>query len=417
MLTWIAAYSNSQGLLVFPIMILIHQMVAPTKFVPGKWSVFWIVNLVVCYATYVPGVPLTGGPTPALLDFIAFILVYIGNPLGSLLWFSATVAPSNSTFVNGICGVLILGVSVVTACQSLPELQTRPEARIFNTFAAFTGACAVVTAWGRANGDDAIITAASSRYSIFAACLLYGLIFYYASKFARHEIKFATWHRATLAILLVATTVSYVRAVPVYAAYGSYDEWLAENYSTEIKETETSGKAFPILEFFLARKADLLRLGIGPYRSVAHTKLPIYAGKFVAALPLTPSATISQRFRTKFPVVRSISFQIVTWGNKPTADQVYWKALGRKNDAWATLGEGMFSTSGLSDWKTVTIRMSGSTEAEEVKVSFHVKDTSVQNPIGLALFASGADPLYPAEINGANREDGGKIGLTVQYDR
>jgi hypothetical protein len=416
-LAWIATYSNSEGLFVFPIMILLHQMIAPAKFMPGKWSVFWMINLVVCYTLYLPGVPLANGPAPTVLDFVGFILVFIGNPFGSLLWFYATVAPTHHTLVNGICGVVILCVSAVTAWRSLPELQARPEARIFNSFAAFSGACAVVTAWGRANGDDAIITGASSRYSIFAACLLYGLVFYYAAKFARHEIKFAAWHRAALAIFLVTTTVSYIRGIRVYTAYGNYDSWLAENYSTEIKPTETSGKAYPNLEYFLARKADLLRLGIGPYRSVAHVKFPIYAGMFVAALPLTRGVAISQRFRAKFPVVRSISFQIVTWGKTPTSYQVSWEALGRKDDAWATLGEGVFSTSGLSDWKSVTTGMSSSMKVDEVKLSFHVKDTPVHNPIGLALFPSGADPLYPAEVDGASREDGSKIGLTVQYDQ
>ena len=81
-----------------------------------------------------------------------------------------------------------------------------------------------------------------------------------------------------------------------------------------------------------------------------HIKSPIYAGKFVAAVPLTPGTTISQRFRTKFAKVRSISFQIVTWGNKPTPYQIFWKAVGQKNDALATLGEGKISTSGLTDW-------------------------------------------------------------------
>ena len=103
---------------------------------------------------------------------------------------------------------------------------------------------------GSANGNDAIITAASSRYSTFAACLLLGHIFYYGSKFARRQICFSEWHKAALAIFLVATTVSYVRAVRVYAAYGSYDDWLAENYSTEIKPDETSVQAYPNIEFF-----------------------------------------------------------------------------------------------------------------------------------------------------------------------
>ncbi|MEH2487030.1 hypothetical protein [Bradyrhizobium sp. AZCC 2230] len=416
-LTWVATYSNSQGLFVFPIMILLHQATTPNKFALDRWCVFWIINLIACYILYLPGVPLSNGPRPAVFDFIAFLLVYIGNPLGSLLWFSATIAPPNNNFLNGICGALLICAGGITAWRSLTELHTRPEARVFITFAAFSGACAIVTAWGRAHGDDAISTAASSRYSIFAAFLLYGLVFYYAAKFARSEVKFARWHGAALAVLFVLTTVSYVRGIKVYTAYGSYDDWLAENYSTEIQPAETREQAYPNLDYFLARRADLIRLEIGPYRSVAHMQLPIYSGTFVTALPVTSASVISQRFRAMYPFVRSVSFQVATWGNKPTPYDVYWEALGRKGDAWAKLGEGAFSTTNLSDWKTVTVRMNNMTVAEEVMLSFRAKDSSVQNPVGIPLFFSNDAFLEPAEVNGVKREDRSQIGLTIKYDR
>jgi hypothetical protein len=418
-LSWVAAYSISQGLLLFPIIALLQQILAPRPIVPGRWSIFWTVNLLACYLIYIPGTPLEGGAKPTLLDFIAFIMVYIGNPLGSLLWFSPTIGPSSSTIGNGICGLLILGLGAFTAWRARSEMKTHPEARIFLSFAAFACASAAITAWGRAYGEDGVVNAGSSRYSIFAACFLYGLLFYYASKFSRQEVKFVALGKIAVVVFLGAAAISYVRAIPVYAAYGRYDDFLAENYSTKIAANETTSEAYPNAVFFEAVKADLIRLGIGPYRTIGHVRSPIYRGQFVAAIPLVEGTSLTQRFRTKYPVVRSLSFPIVTWGHSPSAYHVDWKAIGSKDGKATVLGKGSISTSGLLDWRTVTISMASLTKADELEVSFYARDaSSVSTPIGLPLYSAGSEePIEPAEVNGSTREDKSGIGLTVTYDR
>lgn len=70
-----------------------------------------------------------------------------------------------------------------------------------------------------------------------------------------------------------------------------------------------------------------------------------------------------------------------------------------------------------SPWRAVTIQMNRLIESDEAEVSFHVKEASVKNPIGLAFFPTDGNPLYLAAINGTIREDRSTVGLTVQYDR
>lgn len=88
-LAWIASYSISQGLLVFPTMVIAHQLIAPRKFALTRWSVFWIANAIVCYSFYFPG--LTNDiPLPRHLDFLISSV--------SLLYISATLPVPCSGF-------------------------------------------------------------------------------------------------------------------------------------------------------------------------------------------------------------------------------------------------------------------------------------------------------------------------------
>jgi hypothetical protein len=418
-LAWIAAFSISEGLFVFPAIFLVQQMAAPNILRLNRWSLFWLVNLVVCYAVYFPGINLGAVPRPALLDFLVFVAVYIGNPLGSLLWYPYmdVVWLPETAIINGICGVLLLGLGGFTAWRAWSELPTkRAETRILLSFAAYALACDVVTAWGRAIGQYAIPNANSSRYSIFAAFFLFALIFYYAPKYARREWAFTGWHKAALGVFLAASAVSYVRAIPVYKSAHDDNDWLAEVYGARAETTDLDGRAYPDLAWFNPKRADLHRLGIGPYRSIPVISAPIFAGPFVAPIPLLPGTIVKQRFRSIHPVVRSISFPIVTWAKRPSPYHVEWTAIAL--DSGATLGQGSFSTSGLSDWQTVTIMLNGSNEAANVEVTFSVEGSdAVRNPIGLALYTPGVDASTPAVIAGKAREDGSKVGLRVRYER
>jgi hypothetical protein len=418
-LAWIAAFSISEGLFVFPAIFLVQQMAAPIRLRLNRWSLFWLVNLVVCYAVYFPGIHLGAVPRPRLLDFLVFVAVYIGNPLGSLLWYPdmGVVWLPETSVINGICGVLLLGLGGFTAWHAWSELPTkRPETRIFLSFAAYALACDVVTAGGRANGQYAIPNANSSRYSIFAAFFLLALIYYYAPKYARREWAFTGWHKAALGVFLAASAVSYVRAIPVYKSAHDDNDWLAEVYAARAETTDLDSRAYPDLAWFNPKRADLHRLGIGPYRSIPVISAPIFSSAFVAPVALLPGTVVKQRFHSIHPIIRSISFPIVTWARRPTPYHVEWNAIGL--DTGTTLGKGSFATSGLLDWQTVTIMLDGSSEARDVEVTFSVgDDVAVRDPIGLALYAPGVDASTPALIDGKARQDYGTVGLRVRYER
>jgi hypothetical protein len=418
-LAWVAAYSISQGLFVFPAVFLVQQMAAPNKLRLSRWSLFWLVNLVICYAVYLPGVTLGDQPRPAVLDFLVFVAVYIGNPLGSLLWYPDmdVVWLPETSIINGICGILLLGLGGFTAWRAWSELRTkRPEPRIFLSFAAYALACDIVTAWGRANGEYAIPNANSSRYSIFAAFFLFALIYYYSAKYARREWSFTSWHKAALCIFLFASAVSYVRAIPVYKSAHDDNDWLADVYNMRAETTDLDGRAYPDLTWFNPKRADLHRLGIGPYRSIPPISTAIFSGPFVAPVPLMPGTIVKQRFHSVHPIIRSISFPIVTWAKPLSPYRIHWKVV--ELDTSATLGEGSFGTSGLSDWQAVTILLNGSTEARNVEATFSVEGgDAVRNPIGLALYPPGADAATPAVIDGKAREDSSEVGLRIRYER
>jgi hypothetical protein len=424
-LAWIATYSISQGLLVFPTVIIAHQLIAPRMLVPTRWSLFWIANAAACYAIYFPGLTndLPFPAPPRLYDFVAFVVVYLGNPLGSLLWFpnlGAILIPSE-IIINAACGVLLLGVGVLILVRVWHEARawrekavSCPETLVFITLAVFAVACAMITAWGRANGPEPIAVANSSRYSMFAATLLFGLIFFFASRFARRDLPPAGWLKTGIAIFCAASAVSYARAVPVFTATHDDNDWLAAVYDPHRQPTDLDRQVYPDKLYFDNYRSDLLRLRIGPYRSLPQASEPIYTGPFAAAIPLTNGTAVSQRFTLAYPILRSVSVQIVTFGKWPSSYRIQWEVVGFKQGNQLSLGEGEFSTLGLADWQTKRFPMKKMIEVDEAEVRFSVQGgEGVKTPIGLPLFSPGTAPLSPALINGIARDDGSKIGLRV----
>jgi hypothetical protein len=419
MFAWVAAYSLGPGLFLFPAIFLVQQLVAPQLFKPTRWSMFWLCNWIVCYSVYFPGAPFTGSTTPKLFDFLAFTAVYIGSPFGSLLWFPymGAIDIPHTTVINAICGTIIIGLTLYTVWRALLERQAkRPETLFFLSVAAYVGASALVTTWGRASGPFAIIGANSSRYSLFSACLLFGLIIYYAGKYARRELIFTTWHKVAVCIFVAASAVSYVRSFPVYKKAHDDNVWLAEVYNPRAAPTDLDTLAYPDFDYFEPKRADMLRLGIGPYRTLAEPKDRIYSGAFVAAEALKPGHVVTQRFQPTLPAVKSISFKLVTWGITPDAYRIVWKVVETKDQK--LLGEGTLATAGIKDWEEVSLRLTGASDGSEIEVSLSADGIDrVEKPVGLALYPPKAKLSSTAEVDRQARADGASVGLTAHYAR
>lgn len=419
LLSWAATFSLFQGIFLFPAFVVLHQLIGRRPFNVTRWSVFWLINFAVCSAIYfsgnAKGIALPQIPT--FVHFVSFVAVYLGNPLGSLLWFPTMGAIDllHTSVINAICGIAILGLAAVTAWRALHELPgRRPETLIFITFALYAGACTSITALGRAVGEYPVMSANSSRYSIYAAILLFGLILYYAPKFARGEIIFNGWYKATFGIFMIASAVSYVSAIPVYKSTHDDNIWLANVYGPNAEPTDLDLRAYPDFDYFDPKRKDMLRLGLGPYALVPEAVVPIHEGAFVGAVALHPATTVKQSFKTAHPNLRAITFKVVNWAKPPSSYRILWKAVGLTTGS--TIGEGALATAALKDWEQVTLRLNGSAADNEVEVTFSVDAAAVENPIGLALYPGKAQSTA-AIADGIPRQDGSVIGFNVNYRR
>ena len=112
-------------------------------------------------------------------------------------------------------------------------------------FLRFAGGSALLTGWGRANFDQSGVAAATqSRYTIFAAYLLYGIVYYCVARAARdewREVLPAGWRigvvtaRACVAGGVVAISIlaalSYAHGIRSYTAARNFNDSLAAAYS------------------------------------------------------------------------------------------------------------------------------------------------------------------------------------------
>jgi hypothetical protein len=362
---------------------------------------------------YFQGPPLEGDEVPvfpAIFDFVSFIVLYIGNPLGSLLWFPfhGAIDLTHTTVINAICGVVLIAVGAYTAWHALKK-PLAGSSLIFLSFAIFSVACAVITARGRAHGDYPIVGANSSRYSIFAAILLFGLIFYYAPRLT------GRWTKSTVGLFIVLCAVSYYNGATVYKMARDQNVWLAAAYAPRAAASEFDERMYPEGHegYFSSLKAELFRIGIGPYRLSKETVRPLAGPDYIVALPLVAGSVVKQSFPVAQPEVRSISFQVATWARFQWPYNIHWRLTGSKSQT--VFGEGSFSAFAKEDWGVVTIRPHRSVDDAEAELTLSVdRGAKIINPLGLAIYR-GLDPSEPAVINGVTRTDEGKIGLSIAY--
>ena len=248
---WLAAYSLSNGLFVFPAIFAIDQIASNRPFKLNSFGAFWISNFILLCLIYIPGLPLDHR-NPSISDIAWFFFVYLGSPLGSMLWFQFTSPfdlPLGTKF-NGIVGVFLVGSTLLTLRKALADLRTgRPEAFLLFTFVAFAIVSAVVTAWGRAGFG--LHGAQSPRYSTFAAFLIIGLIYYFAVRIARLGNR-GMWHRwarlncmLVLGSLLILSSITYIRAIPIYRIAHEFNQIAASAYAPKGWKRTLTGKYFP----------------------------------------------------------------------------------------------------------------------------------------------------------------------------
>lgn len=450
---WLAAYSVTNGLFLFPAIFLTHQLASGKIFKLNRWGLFWLVNTVVLYLVYLWTLP-RGGTPPLWSDWAIFALIYLGNPLRSLVWFPllAQTDPSATNLVPAYYGAALLGVALFTARRALADLRAqRPEAFIFFAFAGFAVISALVTGWGRAIGEYTVALASGSRYTVFGNSLLIGLIYYYATRVARagygaqnlwpggcgraasddvavrgvsirgyiHRYGFAVG-LGVICVFVALSTRTYIRAVPLYLHTHDMNIALSNAYGRRANPSDADVMIFPSLEFFRDIKASLYRLGIGPYRLQPVEIVALTAGPFSSNLALTAGKKVVQRFVPARPILMFASLPIGEPQGRATPYSIDWKLVSITKGVRAEIGKGQIATSRLRGAKPVPIPAYITPfAADEVELELSVasdQDTKVPAAIPL-LQALPEEHRIPVEIDGSPSAEGIVVGIQAQYER
>jgi hypothetical protein len=428
---WLASYTLTNGIFVFLTVIVSLQLSRPRLLSFDRAVCFWLINLIVLLFVYLPGVPLDSGPHPTLLAMARFTLVYLGNPVVSLLWFpfKSQFDIPLPTLANGFGGLIIVAAALVIAWRARARLQKRqPEDLAFCLFAGFAAISAVATAWGRAAFDSyAVSNANASRYSIFAVYLTLGLFYNVAPKLAgvgdaaRDALNPRQRFLGLLVLIafVVASAVTYGRAVRVYHDSHEFNNLLAQAFIPGGGATEYDRLVYPKLDRVVAAKAELISLRLGPYRASPAVAVSLASDRFAGAVPLLPGHTLTQRFRSQRAGLYSLSLPVVTWGGRPSSYVINWYITIISEGQRQPVASGKVDASSFKDWQTLGIDLPqiAAGLGTEFELRFEAAESgSVTEPLGFPLFQPAAGSVIEsATMNGASAIPGAVLHLSLLY--
>ncbi|KAA0677443.1 hypothetical protein DS837_29275 [Azospirillum brasilense] len=355
---WLAAYTLTNGIFAFIVIIVALKLTDRPFYSPkiSRFLAFWIVNTIVLSILYFPGIPVSEGiPHPKLIDLIHFTLAYLGNPIGSLLWypFAKQFDVPASTTLNTTLGVGLVVAALVSARMAWDGLrQRRADALVLFLFVGLAVISALATAWGRAAFDAAgVSNANSSRYSIFAAYLPLGLLLYHTARFrtdahpgahpGAHPVDgprrgFAL---GALAVFVAASAVSYARAVPIYKDSRELNRLLSEAYALDNFGSEYNWVIYPVPAMVLKTKMDLLLRGLGPYR-YSHGESVHLTTPTTETLRAAPGRTVTQSFALDTTGLQALRIATSAGAPLPDGQALDWTLLARTDGGREEIGKG-----------------------------------------------------------------------------
>jgi hypothetical protein len=425
LVAWAAAYSLSNGIFVFAALFIAHQLAGPRLFALNRFAIFWLANLVLLCAIYVPGLPLAHGH-PSFSDFIWFTFADLGNPLASLLWYRYTTpfdTPRAMAF-NAAFGVIFLLVVMITLPGAHRRLRNGlPEAFVFISFAGFAAISVIVTAVGRAG--LAVHGANSPRYSTFSAYLILGLVIYCAAVWVRERpgtplTSVRKYVALGLFVIFIGcSAAAYVRAVPVYRLAHDFNQVAASAYPPDAGPTELDRLIYPNVEEFRSLKRTLHRLGLGPYSQTLYGFSLVTSGPYIRAVPLKAGTKVVQSFTIDGPPVGVISMAMVNWGRTPSSYTIDWKIIAKAADRREVIGHGELAAATVIDWQQVEfpigVRPDFTPEALEVEFSVGADQPSA-DAAGLTLYRAASPKAPPQiEIDGSPVTDGGVLNVRYKF--
>jgi hypothetical protein len=427
-LCWMSTYSISNGLLLGPVIFIAYQMAKARPLRLDRRSLFWLVNTAILWAGYLPGIEMQDGTT-TFFRLIFFVLIYLGNSLGSLLWFpvEGQFIPASASAAPALLGAILVAAALATTGPALRDLKSgRPHAAIFFLFSGFAVASGIVTAWGRSDTEYLVPLADSSRYTIYSIYLVIAFVYYFAVRIAEMGNLRTNMPRrfvvlgSALSVFYLLSLITFYRAIPVYQQSRALSDSLAKVYAGRGQPSELDYPVFPRVEFFRDAKFTMYRLGIGPYRGHAIEALQLSKGPFVDGLALTPGMHVVQRFALSRPAINAIALQLYSLGKKPSDYRIDWKIKARAGEKTEGIGEGSISTFNYVEWKKIRLPTSvvpiGATDIElEISV---VADRNVSVPVWLPLFRTlDGETLSPVEVHGSPSDKPLVVGIDINYER
>lgn len=425
---WLAAFTLTNGFFAFMAIIVTFQLSAPKLMRPDLFAVFWVINLLVASACYLPGIQMDSSPThPNVVQLLEFSLAYLGASLGGLLWF-----PYRSMFdlplsiaPNVVCGCVLLTTFSMLGLHALPRLRARNQAAmVLFGFAGFAVLSAVATGWARATFDEfGVANANGSRYTIFGAYLMLGQVYYVGASLTQrwwdersrpmlaHRVVFTL-----VGVFVVAAFVSYGRAWWIYADAHEFNRNLVQAYVWGLDPTPQDQFIHPSPEAVIYLKRELQLLELGPYGNRAYVKVQSPVGKFSKPAYLSVGRTIKQRFLATDDGLKRLSFKFVTPNGKATKGIVTWQLS--EADGQQPIAHGEVDAARARDWAIVNLRLPyiavSKARTYELTLSGAGEDVGA---LGLPLYEPVAGSGQPAVMSNDNDAKGGRfvMELTTEY--
>ncbi|HYC36872.1 MAG TPA: hypothetical protein VEC19_10650 [Usitatibacter sp.] len=425
---WLASYTLTNGLFVLFVAAVVMQLSGRDLRKPDRFAIFWLANLVVLLFLYLHGMPKgPATPTPGPLELAVFALSYVGSPLASLLYFpfqSLFDIPKSMgwTATVGVLVLLLAADALQSAWQGLRRREPRAVVLFLFVGVGVVSACA--TAWARASFDAlGVANANASRYTLFSAYILFGLVYYHASGPAPSSVlralaaraRIDNWGVAAMAALLLVSLWTYRSAIPIYGEARQFNQNLANAFNARGEVTPFDKNVYPNDEMVTRVRGQLMHWGLGPYRFRAQAVTRLGSMKLAEAVPITPGGSYSQRFRLARPGLLGVTFQVVTWGKKPSSYPLEWTLVSTAGGH--TLARGRIDAATLHDWAPIAVALDAAAPSDAAEFELTVSSPpgpAVAAPVGLPLFHPEPGGPASALVTAEGSRGRAPLGLDVR---
>jgi hypothetical protein len=339
---WAACYGTANGLPGFFCCAFIAQITSVKPRRMNRFSVFWILNIFLLLLVYLPGLAMSNSPRhPSIPEMLRFFVIYLGLPVAGLIrypYVSMFQSPDPSLF-GELVGIAMCVLAACLAWIFRESVRSKSfHSLLFVSFGTYALASSSLTAWGRAALPPyGVGWANSSRYSMYGAYLIYGILFLLAVDPKPPSLQSAdrgVW-RAVKAMAPVLFIVaiglaawSYTKSVPVYHEAHEFNRLLEAAF--EDSSGDYDSRIYPSPEVAAQLKRDLRALRLGPYRYSREEPDPDYhllkrdtsvppAQMQMPAGPLSPGVSYAQSFVAHHENLTRIEVEFATYSSRIAA--------------------------------------------------------------------------------------------------